>query len=216
MQPPSVETLILQPGFFASIALIAYVYVGYPLMAFLLSNLFTRPVRRSEIAPRVSVIIAARNEEQAIGAKIENTLALDYPEDKIEVVVASDCSTDRTNEIVAGYAQRGVILFKQTERHGKTVAQFRAVSASSGEILVFSDATTMYRPDALRKIIRNFADPEVGCVADDPCWPGLPLILGLRKTPQVLREPSGLADRSERLHVRRAAKLPYATGAGHD
>jgi cellulose synthase/poly-beta-1,6-N-acetylglucosamine synthase-like glycosyltransferase len=135
------------------------------MLVFLLNCLFRRPVRRSNITPRISVIIAARNEEQAIAEKIENTLQLDYPVEKLEVIVASDCSTDRTNQIVSDYAHRGVILFRQSERHGKTVTQSRAVSVSSGDILVFSDATTMYQKDVLYKIARNFADPEVGCVA---------------------------------------------------
>ena len=124
-----------------------------------------RPVRRDDITPRVSVIIAAYNEERDIGAKLKNTLWLDYPRDRMEIIVASDCSTDQTDEIVRSFGAQGVILRQQPERFGKTVAQNRAVKISSGEILVFSDATTMYKRDAIRKIVRNFADPEVGCVA---------------------------------------------------
>jgi len=145
--------------------LIAYTYVGYPLLVFVLSHLFSRPVHQDDFTPKVSVIIAAHNEELNLAAKIENTLALDYPREKLEIVVASDCSTDRTDEIAQQYADRGVILHRQEERHGKTMAQKAAVRASSGEILVFSDATTNYQPDALRKIVRSFADSQVGCVA---------------------------------------------------
>jgi cellulose synthase/poly-beta-1,6-N-acetylglucosamine synthase-like glycosyltransferase len=145
--------------------LIAYTYIGYPLLVFVLSRLFSRPVRQDDFTPKVSVIIAAHNEELNLGAKIENTLALDYPREKLEIVVASDCSTDRTDEIAQQYADRGVILHRQEERHGKTMAQKAAVKASSGEILVFSDATTNYQPEALRKIVRSFADSQVGCVA---------------------------------------------------
>jgi cellulose synthase/poly-beta-1,6-N-acetylglucosamine synthase-like glycosyltransferase len=151
--------------FIASLLLIVYAYVGYPALIFVLSRLFGREPRRADIEPTVSLIIAAFNEERDIVAKIENTLELDYPRERLEIIVASDCSTDRTDELVRGYAKRGVILHRQPARFGKTVAQNCAMRASSGEILVFSDATTMYEPDAVRKIVRSFADPEVGCVA---------------------------------------------------
>jgi cellulose synthase/poly-beta-1,6-N-acetylglucosamine synthase-like glycosyltransferase len=151
--------------FLASLAIIAYVYVGYPLLVFALSRLFGRQVRRSDITPKISVIIAAYNEERDIAEKIDNTLALEYPRDKIEIIIASDCSTDRTDEIARGYARHGVILHRQPRRLGKTVTQNIAMRISTGDILVFSDATTKYEPDALRKIVRSFADPEVGCVS---------------------------------------------------
>src|SRR4030095_1311996 len=145
--------------------LIVYTYIGYPLVVFLLSAIFPRPVRTDDFTPKVSVIIAAHNEEQNLASKIENTLALDYPQGKLEVIVASDCSTDRTEEIAFQYAERGVILYRQLKRSAKTMAQKSAVKVSSGEILVFSDATTGYEPDSLRNIVRMFADYEVGCVA---------------------------------------------------
>lgn len=151
--------------FIAAAALIAYTYVGYPVLAFVLSRLLGRPVRRSQITPQVSLIIAAYNEERDLAAKIENSLALDYPREKLEIIVASDCSTDRTDQIARSYDQQGVILHRQAERRGKTWAQNQAVKVSSGEILVFSDATTIYERDALRQIVQSFADSEVGCVA---------------------------------------------------
>jgi cellulose synthase/poly-beta-1,6-N-acetylglucosamine synthase-like glycosyltransferase len=151
--------------FIVALALIVYTYAGYPALMFLLSRFYAWPVNQAEITPRVSVIIAARNEERDIEDKINNTFALDYPPDKLEIVVASDCSTDRTEEIVRRYSRRGVKLYRQTFHLGKTVAQNNAVRMSSGEILVFSDATTLYTPDTLRKIVRSFADPKVGCVA---------------------------------------------------
>jgi cellulose synthase/poly-beta-1,6-N-acetylglucosamine synthase-like glycosyltransferase len=164
-QSQTTEGLIAQVVFLAAMAMIAFSYVGYPALMFALSLILKRPVRRDDITPRVSVIIAAYNEERDIGAKLKNTLWLDYPRDRMEIIVASDCSTDQTDEIVRGFGEQGVILRQQPERFGKTVAQNRAVKISSGEILVFSDATTMYKRDAIRKIVRNFADPEVGCVA---------------------------------------------------
>src|SRR5262249_45878835 len=164
-QSQTTEALIAQVVFVAAMAMIAFTYAGYPALMFLLSLILKRPVRRDDITPRVSVIIAAYNEEPDIEAKLQNTLALHYPRDRMEVIVASDCSTDRTDEIVRAFSAQGVILRQQPERFGKTVAQNRAVKSSSGEILVFSDATTLYELDAIRKIVRSFADPEVGCVA---------------------------------------------------
>jgi cellulose synthase/poly-beta-1,6-N-acetylglucosamine synthase-like glycosyltransferase len=164
-QSQTTEALIAQVVFLAAMAMIAFSYAGYPALMFALSLILKRPVRRDDITPRVSVIIAAYNEERDIEAKLKNTLWLDYPRDRMEIIVASDCSTDQTDEIVRSFGAQGVILRQQPERFGKTVAQNRAVKISSGEILVFSDATTMYKRDAIRKIVRNFADPEVGCVA---------------------------------------------------
>jgi cellulose synthase/poly-beta-1,6-N-acetylglucosamine synthase-like glycosyltransferase len=164
-QSQTTEALIAQVVFVAAMAIIAFTYAGYPVLMFALSFILKRPIRRADITPRVSVIIAAHNEERDIEAKLKNTLALDYPRDKMEIIVASDCSTDRTDEIVWSFNSQGVILRRQPERLGKTIAQNRAVKGSTGEILVFSDATTMYEPDAIRKIVRSFADPEVGCVA---------------------------------------------------
>ena len=165
IKPQLNQDLIAQLVFIAAIAVMAFIYVGYPALMLALSFVFRRPVRRADISPRVSVIIAAYNEERDIEAKLKNTLALDYPRDRMEIIVASDCSMDRTDEIVRRFKKRGVILHRQPDRFGKTVAQNRAVKVSSGEILVFSDATTMYEPDAVRKLVRSFADPEVGCVA---------------------------------------------------
>jgi cellulose synthase/poly-beta-1,6-N-acetylglucosamine synthase-like glycosyltransferase len=157
--------MIAEIIFISSLMLIAYTYTGYPVLIFALSRMFGRPVMQASITPKVSLIIAAYNEERDIAAKIENSLALDYPKEKFEIIVASDCSRDRTDEIVRQYTNRNVILHRQPERLGKSVAQNSAMKISTGEILVFSDATTMYEPDVLRKIARNFADPEVGCVA---------------------------------------------------
>jgi cellulose synthase/poly-beta-1,6-N-acetylglucosamine synthase-like glycosyltransferase len=148
-----------------AVMLILFVYAGYPALMFAISRLSPRPVIRADIQPRVSLIIAARNERRDIAAKLENALALDYPKDLLQIIVASDCSDDGTDEIVRGFADRGVILSRQSARDGKTRAQHRATLISNGEILVFSDATTRLEPDALRKLARAFADPSVGCVA---------------------------------------------------
>lgn len=157
--------MVLETMFFAAVALIVYAYVGYPVLMFIISRLFPRPVRRAEILPKVSIVITAYNESRDMAAKLENTLALDYPAHLREVIVASDGSTDATNVVVERFRSAGVGLKAVLTRSGKTVAQGLGVAGSTGEVLVFSDATTRLKPDALRMIVRAFADPEVGCVA---------------------------------------------------
>ncbi len=149
---------------FSVIALI-YVYVGYPLLVYIFSVLRPLKIKKSDFLPTVTVLITAYNEEQDICAKLENTLLIDYPQDKLEILVASDCSNDRTEEIVTGFSERGVKLHCQKKRLGKTMAQNAAVEKCSGEIILFSDATTMYEKNVLREMLPNFADETIGCVA---------------------------------------------------
>ena len=148
--------------FWITIFLIFYTYIGYSLLILFISLFFNRPVKKQEIYPKVTYLITAYNEEKSIAAKIEDTLSLDYPKDKLEVMVASDGSTDRTDDIVRGFADRGVVLKRVEGRVGKTATQNEAVKAAIGEIVIFSDATTKYSKDAIRKIVRNYADEGVG------------------------------------------------------
>lgn len=151
--------------FWLSASALFYTYVGYPLLLACVSRLRGREIHRGEWTPSVTVIITAYNEERDLAAKLENTLVLDYPKDKIEILVASDCSTDRTDAIVRQFASRGVRLHRQAERLGKTAAQNAAVEQAQGEVVLFSDATTLYKPDVLRAMMPCFADTSVGCVA---------------------------------------------------
>lgn len=151
--------------FWCSVVALAYTYVGYPMLLWLVAGFHSRPVVRAQWTPHVSVIIAAYNEERDLAAKLENTLSLDYPKDRLEVIVASDCSTDRTDEIAGSFASRGVLVHRQSQRLGKTAGQNAAVERASGEIILFSDATTQYNANVLRAMIPSFADPTVGCVA---------------------------------------------------
>jgi cellulose synthase/poly-beta-1,6-N-acetylglucosamine synthase-like glycosyltransferase len=157
--------LIVQIVFFLSLTALVYAYVGYPILVFALSFLHPKRVNKRAFEPSVTVIITAYNEERDLRQKLENTLALDYPPEKLEILVASDGSTDRTDEIVKEFAHQGVRLYRQEGRLGKTSAQNTAVELANGEIIVFSDATTMYQKDVLRVIAPNFADQSVGCVA---------------------------------------------------
>lgn len=151
--------------FWACVAIIGYVYLGYPLLMWVLSR-WKRSPRPAAPAdwPTVSLIIAAYNEERVLAAKLANSLSLDYPRDRLEILVASDGSTDGTDGIAAGYAARGVRLLRVEGRQGKTAAQNAAVANANGEIVVFSDANALYEPDALRRIVPHFSDPSVGCV----------------------------------------------------
>lgn len=151
--------------FWLSSAALFYTYAGYPLLLALFSTLRPRKVRRGEFEPMVSIIITAYNEERDLVAKLENTLALDYPRRLIEIIVASDCSTDRTDQIASEFAGRSVQLHRQSERLGKTAAQNAAVEKAHGEIILFSDATSLYQENAVRAMMPSFADPSVGCVA---------------------------------------------------
>ena len=151
--------------FWASVGLIFYVYFGYPVMVYIISRLLPKSVKRAAIEPSVSIIITAYNEERDIREKLENTLLIDYPSEKLEILVASDCSSDGTDTIVREFANKNVKLLRQPERHGKTAAQNMAVENVSGEIILFSDATSMYEPSVLREMLPSFADEKIGCVA---------------------------------------------------
>jgi cellulose synthase/poly-beta-1,6-N-acetylglucosamine synthase-like glycosyltransferase len=140
------------------------VYAGYPCLLWLTACVRLRRVAKKDFLPNVSILIAAHNEERHIGATLANKVGLDYPNQLTEVIVVSDGSTDRTEDIVRDYASNGVRLIVQKERQGKTAALNRAVPEARGEILVFSDANSIYAGDALKKIVRNFADPSVGYV----------------------------------------------------
>lgn len=158
-------TIIARTIFWISVAALFYTYIGYPLFVYLVSRLFPKPINRADFAPIVTVLITAYNEEQAIRAKLENTLQIDYPKEKLEILVSSDCSNDGTDAIVKEFAVKNVKLHRQTERLGKTTAQNAAVEKATGEIILFSDATTMYERDVLNAMLPNFADKTVGCVA---------------------------------------------------
>lgn len=152
--------------FLLLLAFVAGVYFGYPLFLALVGTLRRRCTTTAEVEalPRVTLLIVAHNEEHVLGAKLENSLALDYPRGRLEIVVASDASTDRTDEIVLSYQHAGIRLVRRPDRGSQTGAQNYAVPRTSGDILVFSDANSMYEPAALRRLVAHFADPDVGCV----------------------------------------------------
>ena len=157
--------------FWASLALVAYTYVGFPLLLALRARLRPRPWLEADTTPRASLVVCAHNEAASIAAKLENALALDWPSERLQVLVASDGSSDATESIVRSFASRGVQLLS-LPRRGKIPTLNDAVAEASGEILVFSDANSMWSPDALRALARPFADPAVGGVAGDQRYLG--------------------------------------------
>jgi cellulose synthase/poly-beta-1,6-N-acetylglucosamine synthase-like glycosyltransferase len=150
--------------FWLSLAVLIYTYAGYPLLTVVLGWLVRRRVAIGAHEPTVTIIIAARNEAAAIRATLENKLALDYPREKLQIIVVSDASTDGTDRIAQEYAGRGVLVLRQEPRRGKTAALNMAAGHATGDVFVFSDANSMYAPDALRMLVRNFSDPRVGYV----------------------------------------------------
>ena len=150
--------------FWAGLATVVSTYFVYPLTLLVL-RLFAKRHVAGQDTPEVTLIISAFNEQAVIDKKLENALSLDYPRDCLEIMVISDGSEDATDEIVAGYADRGVMLCRQEPRRGKSAGLTRFVPEAGGEIVVFSDANSMYEPDAIRKLVRHFADPKVGFVS---------------------------------------------------
>lgn len=150
--------------FAVCLAAVLYPYAGYPALLWLWSRFRTRPVQKGPIRPHVTVIVPARNEAALIADKVENTLALDYPPERLEVLIVSDGSTDGTEEIVAGFADERIRLLRLPPR-GKAHALNAGAEAARGDVLAFTDADMRLEPDALARLVENFADPEVGGVA---------------------------------------------------
>lgn len=152
--------------FWACIGLAIYTYFGYPLALYLLSRLPSR--KRHSIVqveyPSVCLLISAFNEEKVIRTKIENSLELTYPHEKLTILVASDGSDDETVRITREFAGRGVRLYHSDERNGKSAVINRVVPDIEEDVVVFTDANALFAEDALEKLVRRFSDPSIGCV----------------------------------------------------
>ncbi len=191
--------------FWFCVATVGYVYAGYPALLTLLARLRPQPsyVPLADL-PVVTLLIAAYNEQSVIAAKLENSLALDYPRNKLQILVAADGSDDATPDIVASFADRGVDLSYRPERAGKLAAIMRALSQARGEIIVLSDANNLYDPGALRALVAPFADPSVGAVT------GAKVIA---KGDGALGESEGLYWKYESYIKRQETRLGSCTGA---
>jgi cellulose synthase/poly-beta-1,6-N-acetylglucosamine synthase-like glycosyltransferase len=152
---------VVEVLFWTSLAALLWTHAGYAVVARLLAVIRTRAVRKDDAyLPTVAVIVAAYNEAPVIGRRVENLRTLDYPAQSLEIVVTSDASSDRTDELAAAAGARVI----RNARGGKVAAQDRAVRETTSDIVAFSDANATWGPDALRKLVRNFADPDVGYV----------------------------------------------------
>ena len=155
--------------FLVAVAILVQTYIGYILSLFILRGFLGDRSRHEtgEILPTVTLVISAYNEEAVIRSKIENSLDLDYPADQIERIVLSDGSTDRTDDIVREYADRGVALRSLPGRKGKVARLNELLPTLRSEVIVLSDANSIYDPLSIRRLVRHFADPRVGCVCGD-------------------------------------------------
>ena len=157
--------MIARATFWGSLGALAWTHAGYPLAMGMLALVRPRPVHKAEQTPSVALVVSAHDEEAVIRRRVENAIALDYPPEKLEVVVASDGSTDLTDAIVGEIAAEDPrVHLLQCPREGKVAAQHRAVRGTSSDVVAFTDANSEWRPDALRALVRNLADDEVGYV----------------------------------------------------
>lgn len=153
--------------FWVCVAGATYSYIFYPIILLALPKRKKIQTRDLDISPKVSIIVTAHNEQLRIRDKLINTLEIDYPIEKREILVASDASSDTTDDIVHDFEDRGVRLVRTTERKGKENAQALAIGETEGEILIFSDVATRIAPGSVRKLVRNFSNPRVGAVSSE-------------------------------------------------
>lgn len=157
---------IVEIVFWCSVFLVAYSYFFYPLILFAVEKRFKKSVKQDEnYYPTVGVIVPVYNEERVIEKKITNILAIDYPPEKLQIWIGSDCSDDKTNEIVQSYDDKRIKLWVSPGRVGKTGILNRVVPLIDTDIVLFTDANTLHKPDCLKVIVKSFADPQIGGVA---------------------------------------------------
>jgi poly-beta-1,6-N-acetyl-D-glucosamine synthase len=153
--------------FWSSLFLILFAYAGYPICLYLRARLWARPVRRGSALPTITILIAAHDEEIHLPAKLQNLSQLDYPEDRLRIVVVSDGSSDATNKILAAWQNPALQAVILDEQGGKAIALNRGLAEAQGEVIVFTDARQTIASEALKHLVANFADPNVGCVSGE-------------------------------------------------
>ncbi|MBI4355956.1 MAG: glycosyltransferase family 2 protein [Candidatus Omnitrophica bacterium] len=195
-------TLIILCG--VSLSVLLYIYAGYPIVVWVLARLFGREPRRRGILPMVSLLIPAYNEEAHIEAKLRNSLRLDYPRDRLEIVVASDGSTDRTNDLVRRFRGQRVRLVAMRRHAGKSALVNLTLPRLRGEVVAFSDVSSELERDALRRLVRSFADRRVGCVSG---------LYRLGHTGDLRSQGEGLYWRYETFIKRQESRLHSILGA---
>ena len=158
--------------YFVCLLILIYIYAGYPLVL-LAARLLTRPKpvdRNKDELPQLTLVISAYNEESVIEEKLHNSVSSTYPEERLDIIVVSDASSDRTDEIVSAFAAQNVRLLRMEERCGKSAGLNHAVAAAKGSVVLFTDANAMFEPDAFTLMVQHFNDPEVGSVVGDQAY----------------------------------------------
>ncbi len=155
---------ILFALFVTSVGLLLYIYIGYPLIIIGLAKFFRRPIQKKIIFPTITIVIPTHNEEAVISEKLDNILSVDYPRNRLQIIVCDDASDDHTTEIVQKFSSNGIELSEGAARAGKVGGLNRALELATGEIFVITDADIILSRDSLRELIANFADKKVGCV----------------------------------------------------
>ncbi len=158
---------MIESLFWISIAAILYTYLGYPVAVWLLGCYRNPQIRKREITPRVSVVIACHNEQGNIAARIRNLFESDYPLNKLQIVIVSDGSTDRTEEIARREGSDRVRVVGYKEQKGKAIALNVGVAHAAGEVIVFADARQSFETGAIKELVANLADPSVGAVSGE-------------------------------------------------
>ncbi len=154
--------------FWMSATFIAYTYLGYPLWLWIRSRWCRKPVRSGPYIPFLSIVMIVRNEEKVLPRKLRNLLDLNYPDESLEIVMVSDGSTDSTNQILSEHtANPRIRVIFNPQQQGKAAGLNAAMSSVRGEIVVFTDARQQIEPDAIRVLVENFADPEIGCASGE-------------------------------------------------
>ena len=153
--------------FWFSMILIFYTYLGYPILLLFAGFLFRKPVKKSVSEPSVSIVISAFNEEKAIEKKLVNILNLDYPENKMEILVGSDGGSDQTDEIVSKFRSGRIRFFRFVQNSGKPQVLKSLIQEAKSEIIVFTDSRQELDRAAIRALVANFEDPKVGCVSGE-------------------------------------------------
>ena len=189
----------------AAVICLVYMYFGYPLLLYIVSRLVRRPTTQSHIYPRVNILISVHNEADVLPAKLKNTFEIDYPTNLLQVIVVSDASTDGTDEIVRRYGDKRVSLVRIEKRSGKSVSLNEAVRVADGEILLLTDANAMLQKNALKELVKHFADPQVGFVTGWTRYGG--------KNEQYVHRSAGLYTRFEIALKRMESQISSCVGA---
>ncbi|MBD3180893.1 glycosyltransferase [Candidatus Poribacteria bacterium] len=158
---------VLKVIFWFSAFFVFYTYFGYPILLIIIAKIKGKAVDKDAFTPSVTMLIAAYNEENNIRNKLENALSMNYPKDKFEIVVVSDHSSDKTDEIVKNFNPFGVKLLRMPERGGKSAALNYAITKANGKIIVLSDSRQLYDRNAIIELVNNFNDKKVGAVSGE-------------------------------------------------